>query len=254
MSRRKGRSVQSDEYAFNSYDAYSTKKVKQDNTINFSTYAKQKRAVHLTAKTENQQEYIYQLTDPSISIVLGIGPAGTGKTYLSTLYAIKELRENKIDKIVITRPAVSTDEDHGFLPGTLLEKMAPWVTPIIDVFKEYYSVQEVNKMLENEVIEVSPLAYMRGRTFKNSVIIGDEFQNATPNQTKMLMSRIGFGSKIIITGDIEQHDRGFENNGLKDFMERIMHKQVHGISAVKFSNEDISRHPIIETVLDLYKD
>ena len=129
---------------------------------------------------------------------------------------VSKLEDGEVDRIVITRPAVSVDEQHGFLPGDLKQKMEPWTRPIFDFLEEYYKPKQVIQMLENKTIEISPLAYMRGRTFKNSWIIADEMQNATQEQTKMLLTRIGQGSKIVVTGDLAQHDRGYSNNGLKD--------------------------------------
>ena len=133
---------------------------------------------------------------------------------------IRNLEEGNVDRIVITRPAVSVDEQHGFLPGDLKEKMAPWTRPIFDFLEEHYSAKQVENMIKDKTIEISPLAYMRGRTFKGAWIIADEMQNATQEQTKMLLTRIGEGSKIVVTGDLAQHDRGFNNNGLKDFLNK----------------------------------
>ncbi len=143
--------------------------------------------------------------------------------------------QNKIDKLVVTRPAVSVDEQHGFLPGTLQEKMAPWTRPIFDVFEEYYTPDQIEFMINDNKVEIAPLAYMRGRTFKNSYIIADEMQNATDNQMKMLLTRLGDNSKMIVTGDLDQHDRGYETNGLKCFMERLMTSGSDLIKAVHFT-------------------
>ena len=215
-----------------------------------------RKTVNIVPRNLKQEQYCNALTDSTQNIVFAMGPAGTGKTLLATLYAIKALRAGTIDKIIITRPAVSVDEQHGFLPGTLVEKMAPWVIPIMDVFKEYYHPREITKMIEDEQIEIAPLAYMRGRTLKNCIIIGDELQNATVSQMKMLLTRIGDGGKIIATGDINQHDRGFESNGLKDFVERLESapKKSSKITIIKFGSHEVERHPIIEEVLALYGD
>ena len=155
---------------------------------------------------------------------------------------------------MITRPAVSVDEQHGFLPGTLQEKMAPWTRPIMDVFEEYYSPDQIDFMLNDNKIEVAPLAYMRGRTFKNSYIIADEMQNATDNQMKMLLTRIGNNSKLIVTGDLAQHERGYESNGLKCFTERLTKLGSNRIKVVQFENTDIERHPVVTEVLRLYNE
>lgn len=223
----------------------------RNNVIPLENY-RQSRKINVIPRTITQEDYLLDLQDEELDIVFAVGPAGTGKSYLCTLMAIKALRENKIEKIIITRPAVSVDEQHGFLPGSLVEKMAPWTRPIIDVFREYYSVKQIETMIKEEIIEIAPLAYMRGRTFKNAWIIGDEMQNTTPSQMKMLLTRIGDDSRIILTGDIEQHDRGFEHNGLKDAINRLDDRK--GISINEFFPEDVVRHRIIETVLNAYAD
>ena len=154
-----------------------------NNVISFSK--QQPKQINILPRNINQETYMLKLLDPKKDIVFGVGPAGTGKTLLAVQVAIKLFKEKKIDKIVVTRPAVSADEDLGFLPGTMEEKMAPWTRPIFDVFKEYFSAKELEGMMYDGVIEISPLAYMRGRTFKKSIIVADEMQNATPNQMKM---------------------------------------------------------------------
>lgn len=211
-----------------------------------------KSRVELLPRNVSQEFFIDQLEDTNKDIVFAVGPAGTGKTLLATLAAIQALKSGQVKRIVITRPAVSVDEQHGFLPGTLVDKMQPWVLPILDYFYEYYTKQQVLNLIESGVIEIAPLAFMRGRTFHHSWIIADEFQNSTPNQMKMLLTRIGTNSKIIVTGDIQQHDRGFEVNGLKDVLSRV--QQVKGISVCKFSDSDVERHPIIESVLAMYNE
>ena len=208
--------------------------------------------VTLIPKNFNQDKLIGHINNAKVNIVFAIGPAGTGKTIVSTLAGIQQLKKNKIDKFVVTRPAVSVDEQHGFLPGTLQEKMAPWTRPIFDVFEDYYSPDQIEYMLNDNKVEIAPLAYMRGRTFKNSYIIADEMQNATDSQMKMLLTRIGEGSKLIITGDLAQHDRGFESNGLKLFMERLKRVSSDRIRYVEFDNADIARHPVVDEVLRLY--
>lgn len=213
-----------------------------------------KKRVDLIPRSLAQEKYVRTLQDETQHIVFAMGPAGCGKTLLATQYAIKSLREGEFDRIVITRPAVSVDEEHGFLPGSLLQKMEPWVLPILDVFKEHYHPLEVQKMMEDGTIEVSPLAYMRGRTFKNALVIFDEAQNSTPNQTKMVLTRIGEGSRIIVTGDLNQHDRGYEANGLRDIVERLEAKGSENISVCRFDQYDVERHPVIEQVLGLYED
>lgn len=213
-----------------------------------------KKRVELLPRNVAQEEYIDTLLDASKYVVFAMGPAGCGKTLLATQYAIQALQSGEFTKIIITRPAVSVDEQHGFLPGSLVEKMAPWVLPIMDVFKEHYSPAQVEKMVLDEVIEIAPLAYMRGRTFKNAIILFDEAQNATPNQMKMVLTRIGENSRMIITGDLKQHDRGFEANGLKDFVERVTAKGSDSIAVCDFEAGDVERHPVIEEILNIYGD
>jgi len=208
-----------------------------------------KKRVEIIPRSLAQEEYIFSITD--CAVTFGVGPAGTGKTLLATLMAIQALKNADIEKIVVTRPAVSVDEQHGFLPGDITAKMAPWTRPIFDVFEEYYHPKQIKQMLEDGVIEIAPLAYMRGRTFHNSFIVADEMQNATPNQMKMVLTRIGQDSKMVITGDLDQHDRGFEENGLKDFTNRIK-KDSKNISVVIFTKEDIERSPVVAEILDTY--
>jgi phosphate starvation-inducible PhoH-like protein len=213
-----------------------------------------KQKVSLIPRGTNQKAYLSKLRDENNSIVFAIGPAGTGKTLLAVLHGIKLFQEGIIDKIVVTRPAVSVDEDLGFLPGTLNEKMAPWTRPIFDVFAEYYHQREIAEMLAEGIIEISPLAYMRGRTFKNSYIVADEMQNATINQMKMLLTRLGEGSKMVVTGDLAQADR-LNDNGLINFCNLIaQNPKLKHIDLVQFTAQDIERHEAVKEVLAIYGD
>jgi phosphate starvation-inducible protein PhoH and related proteins len=212
------------------------------------------KEVNIVPRNFRQDDLLGLIEDKNINIVFATGPAGTGKTFISTLAGIRSLKKNNIDKFVVTRPAVSVDEQHGFLPGTLQEKMAPWTRPIMDCFEEYYSPDQIEYMLNDNKIEIAPLAYMRGRTFKNSYIIADEMQNATDNQMKMLLTRIGDNSKLIVTGDLAQHERGYESNGLKLFIERLTRLGSERIKVVQFGNADIERHPVVTEVLRLYNE
>jgi phosphate starvation-inducible PhoH-like protein len=223
------------------------------NIIDFQPYLPaKKQRVSIQARNANQKLYLTKLYDETKSIVLAIGPAGTGKTMLAVQFGVKLFQEGKVDKIIVTRPAVSVDEDLGFLPGDLNEKMAPWTRPIFDVLGEYYQTKEIAKMLEEGVIEISPLAYMRGRTFKNAYIVADEMQNATVNQMKMLLTRLGEGSKMVVTGDLAQADR-LNDNGLIDFCNLINEKEyLEHIDIIQFEAQDIERHNAVKEVLAVY--
>ena len=222
------------------------------NVVNINTFQKQK-TVHIIPRNRNQEAYVLRLLDPKKDIVFGIGPAGTGKTLLAVQVAVKYFKEGKIDKIIVTRPAVSVDEDLGFLPGTLEQKMAPWTRPIFDVLREYFNAREIEGMIEEGIIEIAPLAYMRGRTFKNAFILADEMQNATPNQMKMLLTRIGEGSKMAVTGDLNQADR-LKDNGLIDFIKQLENKNATRLDIVQFTQGDIERHEAVKEVLSVYGD
>ena len=225
----------------------------QDNLIEIKQYIRKKQQVNIVPRNLAQENYLELLKNPKKYIVFAIGPAGTGKTMLGVQMAIKQLKEGVFDKIVITRPAVSVDEEHGFLPGTLNQKMEPWTRPIFDVFEEYYHPKEIASMLENGVIEISPLAYMRGRTFKKAFIIADEMQNATPSQMKMLLTRIGEGSRMVVTGDLAQADRPKEN-GLLEF-QRLFNLTINHklLDMVYFDVSHVERHPVVKEILAIYE-
>jgi phosphate starvation-inducible PhoH-like protein len=224
------------------------------NVIDFHTHkSAKKQRVTLLPRNKHQETYLFKLQDDNKNIVFAIGPAGTGKTLLAVQNGIKLYQEGKVDKIIVTRPAVSVDEDLGFLPGTLNEKMAPWTRPIFDVLGEYYQQKDIEDMLYEGVIEISPLAYMRGRTFKNAYVIADEMQNATQNQMKMLLTRLGENSKMVVTGDLNQADR-LKDNGLVDFIDKIKGHRLDHIDAVFFDSHDIERHQAVKEVLDIYGD
>jgi phosphate starvation-inducible PhoH-like protein len=224
------------------------------NVVEIQQYFKKKQQVHIIPRNTSQEHYLELLKNPKKHIVFAIGPAGTGKTMLGVQWAIKQLKEGVIDKIIITRPAVSVDEEHGFLPGTLNQKMEPWTKPIMDVFQEYYHTKQIAEMLEEGTIEISPLAYMRGRTFKNAFIVADEMQNATPSQMKMLLTRIGENSRMVVTGDLAQADRPKEN-GLLEFCELYgQGGEYRMIAMARFETKDIERHPVVKEVLSIYKE
>jgi len=203
-------------------------------------------------KNHSQARYLHSLNKLSNKIIIATGPAGTGKTLFGTEYGLKQFLIGKYEKIIFTRPAVSADEDLGYLPGTLEEKMAPWVRPIYDILYQFLSVNEVTQLLEEKKIEIAPLAYMRGRTFKNTWIIADEMQNSLPSQMKMLLTRIGEESRMVITGDLDQHDRHGEINGLADFLDKFRGSRSSSIISVEFETDDIQREEVIKEVLDIY--
>ena len=227
---------------FNSYD----------NVVNIKPLHK-KLEVTILPRNKNQESYVLKLLDDTKDIVFGIGPAGTGKTLLAVQVAVKLFKEGAVDKIIVTRPAVSVDEDLGFLPGTLEQKMAPWTRPIFDVLREYFDAKQIEGMIEEGIIEIAPLAYMRGRTFKKSFILADEMQNATPNQMKMLLTRLGEESQMAVTGDLAQADR-IKDNGLIDFTDRLVQSNSAHIDIVNFGQGDIERHNSVKEVLKVYGD
>jgi len=207
-------------------------------------------------KSQRQELYYDNIKDEKASIVVASGPAGTGKTLFPTQYAARLLQES-VTKIVLTRPLISVDEELGYLPGNINQKMDPWIIPIFDVLREFYTHQTINKFILEKRIEIVPLAFMRGRTFKNTFIIGDELQNTSIKQMLMLLTRLGENSKLIITGDINQCDN--DENGLLDLLTKIKSKypdinelKEKQISVIEFDESDIQRSPIIETILDLY--
>jgi len=224
-----------------------------------SVFAKkiQTRVVSSTIvpKTPNQIEYNNLLANDQVSVVVGIGPAGCGKTLLACNEAIQQLINKNVEKIVITRPVISVDDEQiGFLPGSMSEKMDPWTRPIFDIFHEVFSKQQVQTLLDNNIVEIVPLAYMRGRTFKQTFIIADEMQNSSPNQMLMLLTRIGENSKIAITGDLKQSDRS-SINGLSDLVDKIK-KTFMDLSLIKYvemDSTDIQRSEVLKQIIELYE-
>lgn len=210
-----------------------------------------------TPKSLNQEKYIDYLNDENIELIIAIGPAGTGKTLFACLKAISQLRNGEINKLVITRPVVPVEEDIGFLPGNLVKKMDPWTRPIFDLFLEFFSKSELDNYIHNNIIEISPLAFMRGRTFKNSFIIADEMQNSSPTQMKLLTTRIGINSKMVITGDLNQTDISTVN-GLQDFLNRLYYYKngtnttMESIKVVTFEKHDIERSEIVKNIINIY--
>lgn len=199
-------------------------------------------------KSHNQKKYLQAINNENIKLVICAGPAGTGKTIFATQYAA-DLLINQKSKVVLTRPLISVDEELGYLPGNINQKMDPWIMPIFDILREYLSQSKINSLVGNKLIEIVPLAFMRGRTFKNTFIVCDEMQNTSINQMLMLLTRIGENSKMVITGDITQCDHS--ENGLKDLIERLVCEHEE-IELIQMEKTDIKRSSIIKTILTLY--
>jgi len=211
-------------------------------------------------RNKTQEEYLKLLESSKPSIIIASGPAGVAKTYLCNAIGIQKLLHGEVEKLVITRPAVSVDEEHGFLPGTLEDKMDPWLRPIYDVFHNFVSPVQVKNMISKQEIEICPLAYMRGRTFDNAFICADEMQNSTPQQMLMISTRIGKNSKLVITGDPYQHDRGYGENGFADFITKYktaIHNNNNSelqneIQLIEFTEKDVERSNAVKVILSLY--
>lgn len=203
-------------------------------------------------KNIHQEQYVSMLKHKSKKIIVASGPAGTGKTLFATEFGVKNFLFGNCEKLIFTRPSVSVDEDLGYLPGTLEEKMAPWVRPIYDVLYNFITPKEVQQYMEDKTIEIAPLGYMRGRTFKNAWIVADEMQNSSISQMKMLLTRLGENSRLIITGDLEQYDRPNEINGLEDFLQKFKGKRSASITNFEFEKSDIQREEVVKEVLDIY--
>lgn len=218
-----------------------------------SPYEKSKFEQKFTKpKNSHQEEYVAMLKNKHKKIVVVTGPAGTGKTLFATEHGIRNFLTGVYEKLIFTRPSVSVDEDLGYLPGTLEEKMAPWVRPIYDVLYQFVTPKEVTQLMEDKHIEIAPLGFMRGRTFKNTWIVADEMQNSTISQMKMLLTRLGENSRLVITGDLEQYDRADIVNGLDDFLNKFRGKRSLSITSFEFEKNDIQREEVVKEVLDIY--
>lgn len=200
-------------------------------------------------KTLGQKSYYYALKNNDV--VFGIGPAGTGKTYLAVVFAVAALKNNEVKKIILTRPAVEAGENLGFLPGDLKEKVDPYLRPLYDALYDMLGVEQTEKLMEKDVIEIAPLAYMRGRTLEDAYVILDEAQNTTDNQMKMFLTRLGFRSKMIVTGDISQIDLPRNTtSGLIRALDIL--EGVKGISFIHLSAMDVVRHPVVQRIIERY--
>jgi phosphate starvation-inducible PhoH-like protein len=206
------------------------------------------RGKELRPKTAGQRAFVASIAENTLTF--GIGPAGTGKTFLAIVMAVRALKEREVSRIILSRPAIEAGEKLGFLPGDLKEKVDPYLRPLYDALGEALDDATVGKYLERGVIEVAPLAYMRGRTLNGSFIILDEAQNATPEQLKMFLTRIGFGSKVVVNGDITQVDLPGGRSGLAE-LEQVL-KDVEGIAFVRLGSKDVVRHRIVADIVSAY--
>jgi phosphate starvation-inducible protein PhoH and related proteins len=234
---------------------YAVRIINGDPSANLKTIFKEEIAISskkktITPKTINQKNYIDSIR--KFDIVFGIGPAGTGKTYLAMAMAVSSLIKKEINRVVLARPAVEAGEHLGFLPGDLYEKVNPYLRPLYDALHDMMPFENASRLLEQGVIEVAPLAFMRGRTLNDSFVILDEAQNATSEQMKMFLTRLGFSSKAVITGDITQTDlpKG-KTSGLIEAKETL--KGIQGIQFVYFSREDVVRHRLVQEIIDAYE-
>lgn len=201
-------------------------------------------------KTLNQKRYVKAIEDSTI--VFGIGPAGTGKTYLAVLMALKKLKDHSIKKIILTRPAVEAGENLGFLPGDLKEKVDPYLRPLYDAIHEVLGQRQTEEYIEKGIIEIAPLAFMRGRTLDNAFVILDEAQNTTINQMKLFLTRLGFGSKMIVTGDITQSDLPNKTiSGLVKASEIL--KAIDAVEILYFDDKDVVRHPLVQSIIKRFE-
>lgn len=208
----------------------------------------------LVPKTPGQLKYVEALRNYQKPIVVATGPAGSGKTLFACQEAVERLGRRQVDRVILTRPLVAADEELGYLPGTLERKMDPWTRPMFDILGNYFSQSRIKQLVKDRVIEIAPLAYMRGRTFDGCFVVADEMQNTTPNQMKMLLTRIGEHSKMVVTGDAEQCDLRDGIGGLSDLLPRMEGDVLEYIEHVVLESEDIQRHPAVKEVLDLYVD
>ncbi|HLR64899.1 MAG TPA: PhoH family protein [Pseudogracilibacillus sp.] len=224
-------------------------KIKQFPTLFEDEITKTRQGKSIRVKTIGQKQYIDAINKNDL--VFGIGPAGTGKTYLAVVKAVSALKEGAVKRIVLTRPAVEAGESLGFLPGDLKEKVDPYLRPLYDGLHDVLGKEQTARLIEKDIIEIAPLAYMRGRTLNDAFVILDEAQNTTPEQMKMFLTRLGFGSKMVITGDMTQIDlpKGV-TSGLTTVANLL--KDIAGISLVYLTDTDVVRHPLVQKIIQAY--
>jgi phosphate starvation-inducible PhoH-like protein len=215
----------------------------------YERYVVKLKKKYIKPKTDLQCRYLEAISKKVINF--GIGPAGTGKTYLAVAMAVQALENEEVSRLILTRPAVEAGEKLGFLPGDLSQKVDPYLRPVYDALYEMLGFDKVEKLIARHVIEVAPLAYMRGRTLNNAFVILDEAQNTTPAQMKMFLTRIGFGSRAVVTGDITQTDLPDKHDsGLRHSMDIL--KRIDAIGFTYFSSEDVVRHPLVQNIVEAY--
>ncbi|KGX93585.1 phosphate starvation protein PhoH [Pontibacillus halophilus JSM 076056 = DSM 19796] len=226
-------------------------KIEQFETLFEDEITKNAKGKPIRVKTLGQRSYVAKIK--SNDLVFGIGPAGTGKTYLAVVMAIQALKDGRVKRIILTRPAVEAGESLGFLPGDLKEKVDPYLRPLYDALHDLLGTEHTGRLIERGTIEIAPLAYMRGRTLDDAFVILDEAQNTTPEQMKMFITRLGFGSKMVITGDITQVDlpKGV-TSGLRVAERRL--SNIDDISFTYLEQSDVVRHPIVQKVIDAYEE
>lgn len=239
-------------------DIVSAVKMSEKGTLEYfqdlytDTLLKDRAGKAIRVKNYSQRQYVSMIKNNDLTF--GIGPAGTGKTYLAVVMAVAALKKREIDRIILTRPAVEAGESLGFLPGDLKEKVDPYLRPIYDALNSILGAEHVERLIERGVIEIAPLAYMRGRTLDKAFVILDEAQNTTRQQMKMFLTRLGFGSKMIVNGDESQIDlpKGHSQSGLVDAKNKL--RNISNIAFVEFDASDVVRHPVVSQIIRAYED
>ncbi len=245
----KGRSITSVDI-LTARHALDTHQESELQTIQQDLLARTRRGESIRAKTFRQRQYIQAIRSHDLTFC--VGPAGTGKTYLAAVMAIQALLANQYERLILTRPAVEAGEKLGFLPGDLQQKVNPYLRPLYDALYEFVDPEKIAGLMERGVIEVAPIAYMRGRTLNNAFIIIDEAQNTTPGQMKMLLTRIGFKSKMVVTGDLTQTDLPMNQTSGLAVAEKIL-RSVEGVAFCNLSKADVVRHPLVQRIVEAYE-